>query len=309
MVKIAIAGGSGRIARGIVDALVATKKHDVLILTRKDLNATENIPGVEWVQTDYKDKQQLITILSGVNTVLSFIIAHADVDSVAQKLLIDASIEAGVKRFAPSEWASSSIEELPWYAEKVNVRKYLEDINKSRKVIEYTLFQPGFITDMLTPSQQELYIDFPNRRAILIDGREALYTATIMSDVANIVVQAIEYKGEWPVIGGINGGNITDSKILEIGVKARGGKPWDVTYLKEEDVRADEIKSSWIPKIESPGMAPEQAEFFGKVILKGILLSGVCGSWVVSDEWNRLLPGYKFACSGKFLVEAWEGKP
>jgi len=58
------------------------------------------------VKTDYGDKEQLTSILNGVHTVLSFITPPLDPGSAAQKLLIDASITAGVKRFAPSEWAT-----------------------------------------------------------------------------------------------------------------------------------------------------------------------------------------------------------
>jgi hypothetical protein len=47
-------------------------------------------------------------VLQGVHTVLSFISTHLDQEGTAniQKRLIDASVQAGVKRFAPSEWAS-----------------------------------------------------------------------------------------------------------------------------------------------------------------------------------------------------------
>lgn len=37
---------------------------------------------------------------------LSFIVVHSDVGNVSQRNLIDAAVQAGVKRFAPSEWAS-----------------------------------------------------------------------------------------------------------------------------------------------------------------------------------------------------------
>jgi hypothetical protein len=60
---------------------------------------------VTWVKTDYTDKAQLTGILSGVHTVLCFSSAHADAGSVAQKMLIDSAVAAGVKRFAPNEWS------------------------------------------------------------------------------------------------------------------------------------------------------------------------------------------------------------
>ena len=57
-----------------------------------------------WVRANYHDPAQLAKILQGVDTVLSFIVAHSDPGSVAQKNLIDAAVQAGVRRFAPSEW-------------------------------------------------------------------------------------------------------------------------------------------------------------------------------------------------------------
>jgi hypothetical protein len=57
------------------------------------------------VKVDFSDKEGLVRVLQGVHTVLSFVVVHLDTDNVSQKTLIDASIEAGVKRIAPSEWA------------------------------------------------------------------------------------------------------------------------------------------------------------------------------------------------------------
>ncbi|KAF9768830.1 hypothetical protein IL306_013817 [Fusarium sp. DS 682] len=106
MVKIAVAGGSGEVGQEVVDALGATKKHDILILSRTDAPPGDVRPDVSWVKVNYEDRDQLTEILRGVHTVLSFIVAHMDPGSIAQKTLIDAAIAAGVKRFAPSEWGS-----------------------------------------------------------------------------------------------------------------------------------------------------------------------------------------------------------
>lgn len=54
---------------------------------------------------DYLDKQQLVQVLQGMHTVLSFITVVMDHENHAQINLINACVEAGVKRFAPSEWA------------------------------------------------------------------------------------------------------------------------------------------------------------------------------------------------------------
>lgn len=88
-----------------------------------------------------------------------------------------------------------------------------------------------------------------------------------------------------------------------------GGKPFKIDVLKEEDIRAGEIKASWEPQFVDPNMPAEQIAAFSKIIVRGCLLSGLCKSWVVSDEWNKLLPDYKFDNVEEFLIKSWEGKP
>jgi NmrA-like family len=61
---------------------------------------------VTWVKTSYQGLKELTEILKDVHTVLSFVVTQSDPGNVSQKNLIDAAIRAGVKRFAPSEWAT-----------------------------------------------------------------------------------------------------------------------------------------------------------------------------------------------------------
>lgn len=122
MVKIAVAGGSGRatlriqnminctdffpaeLAQEVIDTLIAANKHQITILTR-NASAKDNMPGVTWLAVNYNDKDGLVSALQGIHTVLSFTNQQdADDENNAQKNLIDASIAAGVSRFAPSEY-------------------------------------------------------------------------------------------------------------------------------------------------------------------------------------------------------------
>jgi len=72
----------------------------------QDPATAETRPGVTWAKTDYTDKGQLTKILGGVHTVLSFMLNVENPSGSEQKVLIDSSIAAGVKRFAPSEWST-----------------------------------------------------------------------------------------------------------------------------------------------------------------------------------------------------------
>ncbi|KAL2825340.1 NAD(P)-binding protein [Aspergillus cavernicola] len=316
MVKIAVAGGSGNVAQEIIDVLVATGRHEILILSRKDI-PTESTPGITWIKANYEDTESLTQILQGVHTVLSFVSEQESQSSPFQKNLIDAAIKAGVKRFAPSEWATSGTQQLSWYAYKKYIRGYLEEVNKKGKVLEYTLFQPGLFVNYFTRPykstkhihQMEIMIDFENRRAIIIDGSEdAKITLTAVQDLANVVSKAIDYEGEWPVVGGIHGTTISIGDFIKLGEKVRGG-PFTVEKVTKEEFEKGDWETSWVPRIDHPSIPVDQVDIFSRVGVAGILLGISAGAFKVSDAWNRLLPDYEFVQAQGFLEEAWEGKP
>ena len=63
------------------------------------------MPGITWLAVNYNNQKDLVEGLRGIHTVLSFVNqSPADCEYNSQKNLIDASIAAGVKRFAPSEF-------------------------------------------------------------------------------------------------------------------------------------------------------------------------------------------------------------
>lgn len=100
-----------------------------------------------------------------------------------------------------------------------------------------------------------------------------------------------------------------NTHVQESNADPRTEKPFQVIPLKEEDIRADIIKSPWIPQLNEANLSPEQSEQFSKVVLKSSLLSGLAQDWVVSDEWNQLLPDYRFADVEEYLKKAWaEGR-
>lgn len=315
--KIAIAGGSGNVALEVIDALVATKKHEILLLSRKNVPAVDARPGVTWVKTSYQDPKELMEILQGVHTVLSFIVTQSDPSNVSQKNLINAAIEAGVKRFAPSEWATSSFEHLTWYAGKAEIREYLKELNKDKKVLEYSLFLPGLFTNYFTyPYESAMHfrpfqtqIDFNKRRALTLDGGDDdRITLTTAQDLANVVARAVEYEGEWPVVGGIKGTELSVGQLLALGEKVRG-EPFHIERLKADDLKVGLAKCSWLPTVDHPGIPREQAEALAPVLLAGMLLGTSAGVLKVTDEWNRLLPDYQFTQAEEFLTEAWRDKP
>ncbi|KAF6824265.1 hypothetical protein CPLU01_10950 [Colletotrichum plurivorum] len=343
MVKIAIAGASGKLAREVIDKLIESGKHEILGLVRKDPSSLPPITGLKWTQTNYQDKSELVEILKGVHTVLSFILDPvSDPDALIQKRLVDASIEAGVKRFAPSEWAMGQkleevIEFVPWFNHKLAVRKYLQDINKDSKVdllsplsfshlrhkltvmqvIEYTIFQAGAFTNYFAHPHQTakhyridfaFFADVGNARGFMVEGSEdAKITLTTVDDVAEVTARAVEYEGEWPSFGGIAGNTITIGELMKLGEEVRG-KPFEIDRLKLEDVKNGILKTNFYPRIPLPGLSEEQAADFSKVVARGLLISVGYGALEVSDEWNKLLPDWKPTKAREFLQEVWGAK-
>ncbi|RSL51287.1 hypothetical protein CEP54_011477 [Fusarium duplospermum] len=320
MVKIAIAGGSSELASEILDKLVATGKHEITALVRKDPSQFRSLAGVRWVQTDYQDKVELAQHLKGIHTVLSFIAAHLDPENQAQKNLIDASVEAGVTRFAPSEWSTgvkllTSLDVMPWYTGKIEIVQYLENVNKDKKVLEYCRFQVGAFMDYLChPYKGSKYIttlplniDLEKKHAIVVEGSlDDEMTYTSVEDIAHVITRAVDYQGEWPTIGGIQGDKITIGELLRIGEKVKG-ESFTVEWLKMEDLAAGELKTNNYPRLDIPSVPKDQVESFSKMAIIGVLIAMTRGVWTVSDEWNKIFPDYKFTGVEELLTEAWKG--
>ncbi|KAE9374057.1 nmrA-like family protein-like protein [Stipitochalara longipes BDJ] len=324
MVHIVVAGGTGDVAGEIVALLVKQKKHKVTIFTRKD-SSTVALEGVTAVQIDYTDKEALTKHLHGVDTVLSFILETSDPSSPATRNLIDASIASGVKRFAPNEWAARSHSGMPWYASKDIIHKYLQQVNIEKKVLQYTLFQPGIFLNYFTYPYRscehlklrELQIDFQNSRAIVLGNGDDRISLTTVEDLAAFVAAAIDYEGEWPEVGGVCGGRTTFSDLIKFGEEIRG-KSFTVTRLSKADVEAGDLKTEWIPSFTqesgetlAQASAPDRhpREAISRVLLAGSLLATAHGAWDTSDEWNLLLPELKLTGIEEFLRQQWKEKP
>ncbi|GME61789.1 NmrA-like protein [Neofusicoccum parvum] len=315
MVNVVIAGGSGNVAREVIDRIVAKNKHNVTVFTRQTVENPRS-DGLTWVQVDYKNKHDLADKLHGVDVVLSFF-SGADRLGVIQteKNLIDAAVQAGVKRFAPAEWGTRSNNTVPFYTFKDDVRKYLEDLNKDKTVIEYSLFQPGLFLNYLGYphsstkhfSMSPIYVDLEKRRAIIVSDGNSPITFTTIQDMAGVVAEALDYEGKWPATGGMQGTQTTVAELVELGTKLRGSM--DVESVSLEDLEAGELKSSWYPPLNHPSIPAEMVDEMSKTATIHFLCSAAKGEWSVSDDWNKLLPSFRFTTAEEYLRTIWDGKP
>lgn len=69
----------------------------------------------------------------------------------------------------------------------------------------------------------ELPFDFENRRALIVDDSgDARISLITVDDFSKAVARAIDYEGEWPVVGGVRGTLISIRQLIALGEKVRG---------------------------------------------------------------------------------------
>ncbi|OQV09711.1 hypothetical protein CLAIMM_13803 [Cladophialophora immunda] len=281
------------------------------ILNQLKANVDDLPSGVQCVQVDYEDPKSLVRAFQNVDTILSFL-AIPDPSRMVryQKNMIDAALETGARRFAPSEWGSRGVGGMALYAFKGEVETYLEKVNQQTKKLEYCLFQPGYFTNYFGYphsttkhfAMSPAYVDFENRRAIMVgDGNHEL-TLTTVQDMANVVAEALAYEGEWPVNGGIRGSQTTIAQLVRLGEELRG--PFNVDKVSLEDLMNGELKKTWWPPTYHSATR-EHFEEMSKLIVRVFLVGVTRGGWCVSDEWNKRLVKFRFTSAEEYLRKIW----
>ena len=67
------------------------------------------------------------------------------------------------------------------------------------------------------------YFDIDKMHALLDeDHKDEEICFTSIADIAGVVARAVEYEGEWPVVGGITGTRIKVSEMIPLIEKIRG---------------------------------------------------------------------------------------
>lgn len=153
MPSLAIAGGtSASLGRAIVSALLSNQQSstwDAVILSRRPgipswLSAIDKEGARTQVRVvDYSSHKSLIAVLKGVDTVVSVTSAIDGTQAQIQINLLNAAVQAGCKRFAPSQWGFGSkgwenVSTLKWTSEGV-----WDECLKKKDQIECGRFNTG----------------------------------------------------------------------------------------------------------------------------------------------------------------------
>ena len=121
--------------------------HTLILLSRSPKPALTAL-GVTVRPVDYTNHAQLVAALADVHTLLSVIGGDAQALLHAQLALVAAAKEAGVKRFAPSEYAGRENEMVELYQPKVEVWEAAKRVSDETGM-EVTQFQCGLFMSIL----------------------------------------------------------------------------------------------------------------------------------------------------------------
>lgn len=319
---VAIAGGTSiGLGRSIVQAILqAYPKGEwtpkILSRSQKQpdwFSALEHKP--EFQAVDYNDHSSLLSALRGVHTVISVILAVDGTHASSQIALLEAAVQAGCKRFAPSEWACGPKGVLKVDLLAAAKQPVWESCDRSG--IEWTRFNVGSFMnylgigcggnedgacagvdregDMPDGSGSFLISMVSNTAELLIknDGKAPRITMTEIGDVGKFVARALGLE-KWEKDMDIVGETVRLDEVVGIAQRVTG-KRFDVQQLGRKDLEKqleilvsekDMLKRMWVQ-------------------LKMIMLDDEVGCGVLEPVVNQMCPGVKAFSVEEYMTKYW----
>lgn len=190
-------------------------------------------------RVDYGSKASLVSALEGQDAVVSALATPA-LDN--QLLLIDAAVEAGVRRFIPSEFGSDTTNPkaagLPVFRNKIITQKALAERASSSDFTYTTLITGPLLGWGLTQG----FMSIKDKRASLYDGGDRVFSTTTLATVGKAVcgVLAHPVETENRVIK-VHDMTTTLKSLLVKAQKAVGEDGWTISKLSVDEL----LGSSW----------------------------------------------------------------
>lgn len=293
MVTVAIAG-SGTIASNIIPAILATKKHQLVLLSRSPRPELEE-QGITVRVVDYASHAQLTKALEGVHTVLSCVWSYGPEISATQIALLEAAKAANVKRFAPSEWAIPAYDEVGYYKPKKAVWEAVE-----KSGLEYTRFIIGLWLNVWAAgaprdeqegragySGPEFLVDIKGGSITIPGDGSGKIAVTDMRDVGRYVAAALDFE-KWEPDSVIVGDKMSINELVDT-IERITGKTINRTYVSLEAIDAVIAGN------------PEPATLMVHELLRIIGEGG----FDITPTVNQKVPGVKPTTIEEFLTKHW----
>ena len=234
-----MAGGTGRIGRHIVEAIVATHKHSVLVLSRAPSCPELEHLDVDFLTVDYDNHDSLVAALQGVHTVITTLVSLDQEQLASSQLsLLKAAVESGVKRYAPSEFAVVGIKDDPMALYRA---KYIVGEAVAKSGLEYTQFQNGVFMNYFASGTKgigylypfKFVVDVENCTATLPGMGDSVIAFTAADDVGAFVAASLDLP-QWPKYSNMVGEKLSYNEVVAIAEKIKGTHLF--IYIKYSDL-------------------------------------------------------------------------
>jgi len=282
--KVALAGASGPVGKVVLNELLKSQLFEVTVLTRH--TSTHTFPsGVKVSPVDFSNIDSLTSALQGQDALVSTV-AMAAVPS--QRLLIDAAVQAGVKRIIPSEFGcdlkNTNARKLPVFAGKVDIERYLDEL-AIKGDTSYTLVYCGPFLDL--GLRQGIFLDFEQRKANIYDGGDQLISTSRLATAGKAVRRILTHPREtadravW-----VKDIDISQNQLLKLAQSLTPGEEWQITNVKTAELERasrEQIKKREVGEKTMLGLllrgifAPECGGAFKHVHNSVLGITGISG--------------------------------
>ncbi|CAF2048295.1 unnamed protein product [Rotaria magnacalcarata] len=211
--------------------------------------------------------------------------------------LLDACVEAGVQRFAPSVWyGKHSKSTLCAVHQKLRL-PIIDAVQKSG--IEYTIFMVGHLLDYFAAPQKStsylqtfpIIVDINKCTAAFVGTGDEPFCVTAIDDVGQYVAAALDLK-TWEPEMGISGSRTCWNDVIRLGEKLRCRK-FEVKRMTPEECLATRVPNP-------PTTRTNQ--------LQEWLISYYCDEIDYEPTLNNKFPHLKATTLEEFMNKWWAGK-
>ncbi|KAJ5598724.1 hypothetical protein N7537_008808 [Penicillium hordei] len=225
--------GKGLLGTAVLEQL-SKSSFDVTVLSR-DPSSLSGLPsGVSTSAVDYSSIDSLVSALQNQDVVVATLGAAA---ILGQKVIIDACIKAGVKRYIPSDWGSITTDptarHLPTNYPFVQIQDYLKE--KAQKgELEYTILSTGGFFDGIL--DVPFLLDLSTSSVEYFDEGQHPFSVTTLDGVGKAVVGALKVPAQTKNRNiFVHQALITQVKMVSIVKKySTSGRQWQETYVNGE---------------------------------------------------------------------------
>jgi uncharacterized protein YbjT (DUF2867 family) len=210
----------------VLNALVNSGKFNLTVVNRK--LSTANFPAsVKVITADLSSVASVTAAFKGQDAVVSCV---GTPGLLAQGILVDAAVAAGVKRFLPSDFgcdlnnAKTGI--LPVFKNKIIIHQKLREAVAAKTEFTYTLVCSNAFLDY--GLQINLLLNWKDAKPKLFDGGNKKFSATTLESVGQAVVGILshpeETKNRFVYVKDID---ISQSTLLDLAKKIDPEKKWE----------------------------------------------------------------------------------